>query len=166
MGIFWRRRPVAVKWTVGFLIIIGLILSGFHLYRILAEDSYAQGLKYLKNFEEAMSGDTVGGKNPEETLKLFITALKAGDMKLASLFFILNDLGERETKFITALKRVQAEGLLTEMISKLEGAEPNPQDAIGPGDFKYVIRGGDGRVEATVNLEFNKFSGVWKIESL
>jgi len=36
-----------------------------------------------------MSEDTYGGKTPEETLNLFIEALKKEDLELASKYFVL-----------------------------------------------------------------------------
>ena len=44
----------------------------------------------MEAFEAAMRADTWGGKTPEETLAMFVDALKKGDIALASKYFMLD----------------------------------------------------------------------------
>ncbi|MEK7115422.1 MAG: hypothetical protein AAB862_00545, partial [Patescibacteria group bacterium] len=43
---------------------------------------------YYKNLDEVYKKDTYGGATPEETLALFIDALKKGDTDLAAKYFV------------------------------------------------------------------------------
>lgn len=47
--------------------------------------------KYIKDLEKAYREDTYGGKTPEETLALFIDALKKGDIDLAVKYMIIEE---------------------------------------------------------------------------
>ena len=53
--------------------------------------NYEKATKALSDFETAMKNDTYGGKTPQETLEMFIDALKKGDIELASKYFSLLD---------------------------------------------------------------------------
>ena len=84
-----------VYWVVGITIVILAFLSFLGFYgkdiqnyfmaqrqekmRIESEKQMAEILELQKN-------DNYGGKTPEETLDLYITALKAGDIELASKY--------------------------------------------------------------------------------
>ncbi|MDD2935182.1 MAG: hypothetical protein PHX25_01785 [Candidatus Pacebacteria bacterium] len=47
--------------------------------------------EYYRKVDELKASDIYGGKTPEETLQLYIEALKTGDMELASKYFRLED---------------------------------------------------------------------------
>ena len=63
--------------------------------------------KYLAKRDELYAQDTYGGDTPEETLELFIKALKAGDVELASKYFRLEDQ-EKELGELKLLNENQA----------------------------------------------------------
>ena len=121
------------------------------------------GEEFLQNHEELMKADAVGGKTPEETLKMFIEALRAEDVALAAQYFLLDDEGKRD-KWVAYLQEIKDKGLMQKMADDLERAKPNLENVIGESDFKFLIEVGDSATE--VNMELNEFSGVWKIESL
>ncbi len=90
------RSTKAVRQFVIFIfIIIAVILAIF----LLAEYDRRQNAKAVDqlnqmvldiqkaDYEEAMR-DTYGGKTPQETLSLYITAVEKGDYELASKYFI------------------------------------------------------------------------------
>ena len=56
---------------------------------------YEQGLQYIREterlerkYERMLKADHYGGKTPEETLKLFVEALKKKDYKLAAKYYL------------------------------------------------------------------------------
>ena len=49
---------------------------------------------YAKGMNKANTADTYGGATPEETLQLFVDALKAGDIELAAKYYIPEKQGE------------------------------------------------------------------------
>lgn len=90
------RSTKAVRQFVVFIfIIIAVLLAIF----ILAEYDRRQNAKAVDqlnqmvldiqkaDYEEAMA-DTYGGKTPQETLSLYISAVEKGDYELASKYFI------------------------------------------------------------------------------
>ncbi len=129
------------------------------------DSSIDAGEEFIQNYEEAMTADNYGGKTPEETLNLFIDALKKEDVELASKYFMVDDLGKRD-QWVEYLQDVKDQGLMQKMAEDLGEARPDLENIIDENDFKFVIRQEDGLVGADINMEFNKFSGLWKIESL
>jgi len=108
---------------------------------------------------------TYGGKTPAETMELLISALKEGDMELASKYFMPDDSGSIEV-WEKNWRQAKADGRLPEIINILERAQPNPSNSIHSGDFKYIIRGENGIIDVTIDLELLDETGVWKVESL
>src|SRR3990167_6156979 len=49
-----------------------------------------------RRYVEAMTADTYGGKTPQETLDMFVEALRAEDIELASKYFMLDENLSRE----------------------------------------------------------------------
>ena len=91
------------KFVGGFLGIIALALLG------LAVSGYffnpeRQAARDLKNLERQYAEDAYGGTTPEETLKLFIKALEASNIELASKYFVLyeKDNGVSKLSVLTA----------------------------------------------------------------
>lgn len=121
------------------------------------------GEEFLENYEELMKADTVGGQTPEETLKMFIEALRAEDVALAAQYFLLDDEGKRD-KWVTYLQEIKDNGLMKKMADDLGRAVPG--EAVYEKDFIFEILLDDESVGRSVDMELNESSGVWKIESL
>ena len=89
------------KFVIGFLIIIVVVAGGFFVWEKYfssqakinreTQKNYEKYLEWERNYEKAMKEDTYGGKTPEETLRMFIEALKKEDIELASKYFSLLD---------------------------------------------------------------------------
>ncbi len=136
---------------------------------------YKQFLLAKENYEKAMKEDVYGGKTPEETLKLFIEALKKEDIELASKYFILETNTQSpdyltRNKWISFLNNLKEKKLLKRMASDLEiNAKP-----LGPLDknykdlsyFSFGLFNDEGVIEVKIDMKFNQYSQVWKIESL
>ncbi|MEK7513215.1 MAG: hypothetical protein AAB601_03370 [Patescibacteria group bacterium] len=124
---------------------------------------------FLNEFEAAMRADTWGGQTPEEPLRLFIEALKAGDIALASRYFML-ETNERDPNYLTrkrweeGLLKAQQEGRIEEILSELEKVQF--QEGTSPTEVSFESLNQDGIVDVLVELSLNKYSGVWKIEGM
>lgn len=70
----------------------------------------------LKELQKQYAEDPYGGNTPEETLRLFIEALKAGDTDLAAKYFIL----DKQEKWKRDLAVIKDKGLLDDTIKDLE----------------------------------------------
>lgn len=119
---------------------------------------------YQKQVEEAYRNDIYGGATPEETLKLFVEALKKEDIELASKYFALDDNLSRE-KWDNYLKQVKEKGLLKQMANDIEKDAKLGNPAY-KSDAGFVLLNDDGTVGVQIDMEINPVSKVWKIESL
>lgn len=122
------------------------------------------GMLLIENYEQAMREDTYGGKTPEETLKMFVEALKKEDVELASKYFLLDDNGSRE-KWEKRLAELKEKNLLLTMAGDIE-TKAKAGDPAYESDAKFKLYNPDGTVGVLIDMQLNKYSGVWKIESL
>ena len=171
-----------LKFIIGFLAIIILAAGGFFVWdkyfsqqaklnRQNAEN-YQKYLDWQKNYEKAMREDTYGGKTPEETLKMFIEALKKEDIELASKYFMLEtDTQDPDYltrgKIFSALENYKTQNKLGGLISILSTLKPSRSNqSLDDGDYEFVSYDKDENVEITLLMVLNKQSNIWKIASL
>ncbi len=112
-----------------------------------------------------MREDTYGGKTPEETLQMLIEALRKEDIELASKYFMLDESGNPNLKWIEGLRKTKEAGKLQEIAILLSKAKPDLTARSYDEDFKFSVYE-SGELKVYINLELNKYSGIWKIESL
>ena len=130
--------------------------------------------EYNRAVFKALSEDTYGGKTPEETLKLFVEALRQENIELASKYFVLNTdmeaFGTEEFlsrgKWEEALVKARNERRLNTIADSVLKAKPSTRKRISEQEVQYIIVGQDNVVETTIYLELNPISNVWKIESI
>lgn len=129
-------------------------------------------ITWEKNYTEAMKADIYGGKTPEETLKMFIEALEKGDIELASKYFAL-DTNENSEYYLTrkewenGLKKIKEENRVKEIIDILLKLQPDKSNqSREDGDYGFAVYDNNGTVEVSLLMKLNKYSNVWKIESL
>ena len=78
---------------IGAFLAIVVFLAGvawliqYYQYR---HSSQYQAQKYIDEMTRKYQEDTYGGSTPEETLQLFIDALKKGDTDLAAKYFVVD----------------------------------------------------------------------------
>src|SRR3989338_6079724 len=98
----WTYKHFVALFLGIILVTVGgyLVWSKFLKYDILKVYQNAE-----KNYVEAMQADTYGGKTPKETLDLFVAALRADDVELASKYFLLDKNASRE-KWVEYLAEV------------------------------------------------------------
>ena len=100
-----------------------------------------------------------GGKTPQETLKLFISALEKNDLILAVKYFIPENRGT-ESEDLTKLYEIH---LLGDLIKDLKSVKSRK----GPDDgrYRFEVLDETGQTAAELELIKNK-KGFWKIISL
>lgn len=167
------------KFAVGFLVIIILVGGGYFVwgrylspqarYTRQTQENYEKYLGWQKNFETAMKNDTYGGKTPEETLKMFIDALRKDDVELASKYFIL-ETNTNDSNYLTrkkwedALIKAKNDNRFAELITLLSQAKSAGSSI--DGYYGFEVFDESGSLVVDINLQLNKYSSVWKIESL
>jgi hypothetical protein len=163
------------KFFLIFIFILALVGGGFFIWaKYLGpeaklerqnRENYQKYLNWQAGYEKAMREDIYGGKTPEETLKMFIEALKKEDVELASKYFSLKNNGEIDPKWAEGLRKAREEGRLNK-VSDMRSRAVFDNNSSYEGTAWFVVKNGEGQVEADINLNLNKYSGVWKIESL
>lgn len=152
-----------------FLLIMLVAGGGFFVW----DRYFSEGAKnlaafkdYQKQVEEAYRNDTYGGATPEETLRLFVEALKKEDIELASKYFALDD-NLSKNEWLNHLSELKNRNLLSLMARDIETrAKSDLKNRLYKNDYKFVLYTDDGLVGAEIDMEFNPISKVWKIESL
>ncbi len=149
------------KFTALFAVIIVLAggavwLTKYYQWRKSPE---YQAEKYLKEMEQKYREDTYGGSTPEETLQLFIIALKNGDTDLASKYFVMDKQEEWKGK----LENIKTKNLLNEMVIDLSKAKRGKD--ISPESVLFSVVNNKNEVISMINIIKN-INNKWKIESL
>jgi len=161
-----------IKLALAIIVPLVLVLVGFLYYynqkqttefkpvinpKFSSEAEYTQ---YYQKLKEAYKNDTYGGSTPEETLQLFIDALKARDVDLASKYFIL----EKQEDIKNQLTIGEKNGNINLLINDLE----KEKTGISLSDTQYRFRtyNESNVAEFSFDLILNSETGKWKIESL
>lgn len=168
------RKTGFKLFAIGFAVIVIAIGGGWYAwdgylspsarYAREMKANYQKYLDWEKEYQQTLKDDTHGGKTPEETLAMFIEALKDGDVELASkYFFISNDLKIDGWK--NFLTRIEDEGNLLRFAQDIE-KHAKPGNILDKKSYGFVLYNDDGTVGLQINMKFNEYSEIWKIESL
>ena len=152
------------------IIILFLAASGFLIWRdyqvfvpVENPDVQLQGEAYNRYWEklnEAYKKDPYGGDTPEETLNLFIEALKAGDLELASKYFVV----EKQASMLEEFKNGVNSGGLQTLIKILDYEREGYY--LSPTDFEFDTFTNDNDQEFSFNLVLNQQTNKWKMYEL
>ncbi len=137
------------------IVLATLILSviGWQYWQYI-HSPYYQQMKAVKALEKLYADDTMGGKTPEETLALFLEAVKKEDFDLASQYAIY-DGREDLKKWLISIKE---KGQMTEFIKAYSQAIKEK----GAGtDIQFSVYENKKEV-SIIGLNKNP-KGVWKI---
>lgn len=119
----------------------------------------ARVTQQMRELERLAKEDLYGGDTPEETLRLFIEALKKGDTDLAAKYFVM----DKQQEWREDLAKIKEKGLLGEMVKDLE--RKKYQHAIS--DTQTIFDIANDNKEAILSIRINKISsGVWKMVDL
>jgi len=122
--------------------------------------------KYLGEIEDlqnAYKHDPYGGTTPEETLELFVSALKAGDAKSASNLFV----PEKRKESLKDIKTIISNGRVSDVINELENYENkrlDESDMLFYFSTRYEDEEGD-YWSQTIMFK-NEYTGKWLIRDL
>ena len=172
-----KPRRAWWKYVIGVSLIVVFVVGGYVAwyqyfsseakYRREVEKSALALPAKLEAYKKAREADTYGGKTPEETLQMFIEALENRDLELASKYFAIdNDSVERDSEHLENLKKAEKEGRVPLIINAVSKAKYDPELKGASDNSVWFVVLEEGEPIADINLEFNQYSGVWKIESL
>lgn len=166
------ERNNFVHFVGAFLAIIITTSGGFYVWdryisemgqaRRFAAEQAAALEKAESAYVKAMTEDTYGGKTPQETLDLFVSALKAGDVDLASKYFLLKEEENfSEEKIWKKLNEIKESGFLNDLARDIATAVE--YKFIDDKNINFVIYNTSGTDSLLINFRFNEFSNIWKI---
>ena len=171
-----KPRRVWWKYAVGVSLIVFFIVGGYVVWYqyFSSEAKYSREVEKsalelpakLEAYKKAREADTYGGKTPEETLQMFVEALRNEDIELAFKYFALQDNNERDSMWLDALRDAKKDGELQEIADTFSLAKPDLESRAYENDYKFTVVDKNGQHWAYVDMEFNQYSGIWKIESL
>jgi hypothetical protein len=150
-----RKKKIIIGLTV-----VALAVGGGYWYQARVADDADPFAEY----KAAMQRDEIGGATPAATLALFVAALRANDAVAAADLFMLDDNGSR-AKWVTQLAVLKDQGLFAKMADDIE-KNAKPTNPAYEGDAEFELLNSDGSVGVLIDMELNKFSGVWKLQSL
>ncbi len=160
------RRIIISVLVVLFALFIGTYARWWYENYKVKEALVRESEKQMEAYEEYIDiyrKDTYGGKTPQETLDLFVEALEAGDIDLASKYFMPDDSGSRK-EWEDALVDAKNAGSLERTIDLVKRAKVS-NDSLDPDRFAtFITRDPNSELEAYIELVFN--GNVWKIDSL
>ena len=145
------------KFFGGLILILFLGTSVIYGIRFYRDRTDLKALADYDAYVDKFKNDTVGGKTPEETLKMFVAALKKGDVELASQYFSLDDKGSRQ-KWVDMLNKNKEDFLRVADLIK----DAKFYSSLHDGQAWYgIIDSGNKKL---IGLILN--NQVWKIDSL
>lgn len=161
-----KPKKQYLRFIAGFLGIVIFVVAGYFALRFYFRDE--EFIKKQKQDQEIIEHyaalgkkikeDTYGGETPEETLRLFIDALKAGDTDLAAKYFVVEEQ-EKEKKYLEEVKR---DGLIESMIGELNKTQLTLEDDMA----FFTLIGKDGVVESELVMRRYEQKELWKILEL
>ncbi len=138
------------------LIVLGMIaLYAFRYMRMRNSPEY-RAEQQIKEVRKQYAEDSYGGNTPEETLQLFISALKKGDTELAAKYFVL----DKQNQWREDLAKMKDRNLLEVMIKDLESAQRG--NDLNENSARFVISNEQKEVTAMVSIS-KSANGKWKI---
>lgn len=170
---FWTSF---IKYVLLIIVVfyLGTVVGFNGLYFINRKQLEAQQKEWEEALLKPYMEDTYGGKTPEETLQLFIDALKKNDIELASKYFVL----DKQEKNLTLLREYFIKGSIQELIDNIESAKPT--SSVFKDEARYIVESTRdmeiytegtplilprGTVISTIIVEKNA-NGLWKIKDI
>ena len=148
-------------WGVGGVIVVGLLVwavnFGFQLYRQWSQQRYIASVEVLK---AEYKNDTYGGATPEETMQMFIKAFQAGDLELASKYFII----EKREGYLAKMQNWVKLGKGEEVINRILKTKLYGNIAGGSASMEAVID--NDPIPYAIHLIKNQDTQKWKLKNM
>ena len=166
-----KRRLFVVFGIIALIVIAVLLIQYFEPEAVERREGRKNTEEFVELYEgwqKQLSEDTYGGKTPQETLDMFIEALRNDDLELASKYFA-PEMDEENPEKMTLqghleyLRGMKEKGFIQRMADDLENFDDEHKFAEGIHLFNY--RNDDGTTSIQIVTHFNEESGVWKIEN-
>src|SRR3989338_7916625 len=131
---------------VGAVILVGAGVLFFIQYLNEKESPEKKAEEAMRQIEKAYREDPYGGITPEETLQLFIDALKKGDTDLAAKYFVL----DKQEEMRVDLDLVKQKELLEALIKDFERAKRG--NDINENSTRFIVANEHNEVITVINI--------------
>jgi hypothetical protein len=158
----WKEKGFLVRGAIIFVIIILISVVLYLTAGYFQNRPTPEMRKYLNSLEELAERekeDTYGGDTPEETLRMFIDALKKEDIELAAKYFVVSE----QEKKLREFRAGNSSGGLSELANFLSRDKTGKEASEGVFMFSYPNQ--DGTNSSLVILKKN-INSKWKIYEL
>lgn len=142
--------------AIAIVVLGATVVFGIQYFRNKNSSEY-QAVSYFKDLEKQYAEDPYGGSTPEETLQLFIDALKKGDTELAAKYFVI----DKQAQWREDLARMEDKGLLAELIKEVEMTKLRVD-----GDTAYFTLNREDDLSSQLVMQKNSLNRRWKITEL
>ena len=140
---------------VGLLVWAGNL--GLQLYQQWSQQRYIASVEVLK---AEYKNDTYGGATPEETMQMFIKAFQAGDLELASKYFII----EKREGYLAKMQNWVKLGKGEEVINRILKTKLYGNIAGGSASMEAVID--NDPIPYAIHLIKNQDTQKWKLKNM
>lgn len=165
-----KPKKQYLRFVAGFLGIVIFVVAGYFALRfyfrneefIKKQKQDQEIIEYYAALEKKIKEDTYGGETPEETLQLFIDALKAGDTDLAAKYFVVEEQEEQGADLLIGKNSGTIEKFIDFLSSALKDGHGTFKD-----DSTYILEiiNSNNKVEFSFVLVKNP-NNKWKILEL
>ena len=152
-----------LKFVISGLVLVAVAVGVLFLvdYIRYRKSPEYRAMQELQELERRYREDPYGGSTPEETLQLFIDALKKGDVELASKYFVL-DVQENKLKY---LREIKEGNNLSVLINELSFSYT--KRSFGGSDSHYIMDIYNPQDDTHIQFDVAKSpNGLWKVVDL
>jgi len=142
-----------------FYVFMGIVVVLAATIFVLDRMWTARAENALLNAEKAVAEDTYGGKTPEETLAMFISALKADNLALASKYFVIEEQEEKLARLNKFEEKKVLDMFVVDLEKNLKSDKPLFEES-----KRYLLLDSNGRETGVVNL-IKSPNELWKISA-
>ncbi len=155
-------------------VIIGGVFSFFYFYptAVKSRAGVEQMQRYAENvqsLEQELATDIYGGRTPEETLQLFVAALREGDTAKAAKFF----MPEADpfvsphlswAKFEKGLEKIEKDGRLNEFADEI--LKYNQVSENSGLSAWLASKNSNGKTISEIRMVSNTYADIWKLDNV
>ena len=157
------KRGIAIAVLIAMLGGAGYLVFSWHYFYWNAPDRKNSDMAYLwqwktyaTGMKQAYAEDPYGGATPEETLKLFVDALRAGDIELASKYYI----PEKQEEVFHDLEKGKKNGNTLGYVEYLENRDEGK--FLSPNEYSFSVSEGQ-EFLFYIRVVLNPANKKWKI---
>lgn len=166
-GMHFATKVIGIVIVVAVILFVGVTLLGIYWpeirdykYNLKAEMFQKLIDAEKKRINDLEKADTFGGKTPEETFDMFLTALKKNDAELASKYYDVRVQEEALKNLKDELSEKGNLGMSFGYYLEVKGGERWCNENIDVCTYEYEVENGF----ESISFSLNSLNKLWKIK--